>query len=363
VATRNYSHAISLTANTSGTAGTIPAQQLTQEFSKQGTETATGSKLIGTAKAKGYACFSNNAATADIKIPTGSIVATANGIQFVTTAEAIIPHQTTCTTNPPSPYDFVQAVQAGNSGNVTAGSITIIPNTSLDTIAKYNNTTVAQLKLTVSNAANTTGGGVQPVPAVTAQDLAKAKTDLHNQLQSQIDAWKNGLPKDGVFGTLVTTDTLIGAPQVGSTINSGNSFSTGLQVKATILFVNNTTIENAAKTQLATTIKSDKTFAGDTIQMSQPIVIANLKQQATTTTAMKLNFTATAQATGTYDQTKLKNAIAGQSKASAQNLLKQQGSGVQDAKVTVNPSFIPWVPGDQDHITVKIIPGTSITNK
>ena len=362
VATRNYSHAISLTANTSGTAGVVPAQQLTQEFSKLGTETATGSKLVGTAKAKGFACFNNNAATNDIDIPTGSIVAATNGVQFVTTADAVIPHQTTCATSPPVP---VQAVQPGESGNITAGAITLIPGTSLNTIAKDNDTTVTLLKLSVSNTSDITGGGMQPVTAVTAQDLANAKTDLHKQLQSQIDTWQKGLPKDGVLGPLVTTDTLIGAPQVGSAINSGKTFSAGLQVKATILFVKNTDIENAALTQLDTTIKSDKTFAGDELLKNIPpsVTITKLKQQTTNNTLMKLNFTATAKATGTYDVVKLKNSIAGQSKASAQNLLKTQSSGVQDAKITVGPSFIPWVTWYQNHITIKVIPGTSITNK
>jgi hypothetical protein len=356
VATHNYSHAVSLTASSSGQSGTVPAQQLTQEFSKQGTEPATGSKMVGTAKAKGYICF-GNASSIAISIPTGSIVSTANGVQFVTTAETVIPLQTTCTNSPPDP---VQAVQSGEAGNIPANEITLIPNTSLDAIAKYNATTAAQLKLSVDNTDTISGGGIQPIPAVTTQDLANAKTDLHKQLQSQITTWEKGLPKNGVSGTLITTDTLINAPKVGDTINTGTTFPVGIQVKATILFVKNADIASAAETQLGTSIKTDKNFAGD-ILPPQTVAITKLKQQETNATSMKLNFTAAAKVTGQLNEAGIKNSIAGTSKSGAQDQLKKQNASVQNVAITVTPGFVSWVTWYQPHISIKVIPGTSAT--
>jgi Baseplate J-like protein len=356
VATRDYSHAISLTANTSGQSGAVPAQQFTQDFSKQGTETATGKKMVGIGKATGEVCFGNTGTTS-VTIPTGSIVTTASGVQFVTTAEGVIQQQITCTNSPPIP---VQAVQAGQTGNIGPGVITLIPNTSLEAIATSNTTTAAKLKLSVNNLAAITGGGIQPVPAVTTQDLVNAKADLHKQVQTQIDTWKKGLPEDGVLGTLTTTDTLTNAPKVGDTINAGKTFPVGVQVKATILFVKNADIKSAAATQLGTTIKTDKNFTNDVL-LPQTVTITKLKQQETNNTSMKLNFTAATKVTGQFDENTIRSSIAGQSTGAAQDTLKKQSSSVQNVAIKVNPAFFSWVPWYQPHIAIKIIAGTNVT--
>lgn len=356
VATRNYSHAVALTANSSGQAGTVPAQQISNVFSKQGTETATGSKMVATGKASGYVCFGNTGSIS-VTIPTGSIVSTANGAQFMTTAEGVITPQMTCASSPPIP---VQAVQSGETGNVPAGEITLIPNASLQAIATNSSTTVAKLQLTVNNLNDTTGGGLQKVTAVAQQDLTNAKTDLHQQLQSQIDSWKKGLSKDGVPGTVVTTDTLTNAPKVGDIVNSGKTFPVGVQVKATILFVKNADIANAAETQLATTIKTDKNFIG-AVLLPQSVTISKLQQQETNNTSMKLNLTAATKVTGDFNKNNIKSSIAGQSTAGAQDLLKKQSPSVQKVEISTNPGFISWVTWYQPHISVNIIPGTSTT--
>jgi hypothetical protein len=219
---------------------------------------------------------------------------------------------------------------------------------------------VANLKLAVDNPDALSGGGAQPMPAVTAQDLANAKTALHKQVQSQIDAWRKGLPKNGVLGTLVTTDTLLNAPKVGDIIGSGKTFPVSVQVQATILFVKNADIESAANTQLGTTIKTDKNFTDDVL-LPQSITITKLKQQETNNTSLKLNFTATTKVTGQFNEDQIRSSIAGQSTGAAQDLLKRQSSSVQNVEITVNPGFFSWVPWYQPHIDIKILPGTSVT--
>ncbi|GCF07447.1 hypothetical protein [Dictyobacter arantiisoli] len=359
--TRNYTHPVSLTASPNAQAGTVPAQLVEHTFSQTGNGKATGSREVGTAKALGEVCFSN-ASNIVVTVPTGSIVTAAggNGTQFITTAEVSLDKQSSCANNPPVP---VQAVNPGESGNLLAQSVTVVPPSTLDTIAKYNNTTAAQLKLTVRNNAPMSGGGMQPVPAITANDLTNVKTALQGQLKNAITAWTKSLPQDGVYGNLNTTDTLINTPAVNSTITTGQTFPAELQVKATLIYVKNSTIQQAAKTQLNTALKLDKAFANDVIlnDTPQPITITKLKQTNTVANILKLDFTATAHTAGTFDPDKIKSEIIGHSPADAQHILETQIVGLK--QVNIHPDFFPWVSWNKDNITITVVSDTAIATR
>src|SRR5581483_4921786 len=93
---------------------------------------------VGTVPATGTVFFTNDG-TAPVEIPTGSVVATsdANAVLFVTTADAVISPSSGNSSPPPIPVP-IQAQKAGASGNVAAGSITMIPDDSLSMIAQFN---------------------------------------------------------------------------------------------------------------------------------------------------------------------------------------------------------------------------------
>ncbi|WP_201364504.1 baseplate J/gp47 family protein [Dictyobacter formicarum] len=358
IAARNYSHPVSTLAALEPTQGSIPAHQLVHEFTKTSPEPVTGTKLVGTAKAKGNVCFSNNGDT-DIIIPTGSEVSTpgVNGVLFKTTAEVSIPKQTLCS-NVPLPVP-VEAVKAGESGNVPAGSVTLIPDTSLDSIAKTNNTTAAQLKLSVTSIDDIKGGGMEPVAAIADKDLTNARNDLHKQLQGQIDTWIKSLPQNGAIGPLTTTDTLINPPAKDTVIESGKTFPAQISVKATVLFVNNSDLQNAARTQLSSAMKKDKAFSQDVIlnDARQPISISKLKQQPAGKTGLKLDYVATAPVGGAFDANILRQQIAGQRPDSASHLLKSNNKGIQDTHIDIQPGFFPYLPFYSNHIDIKVVPG------
>lgn len=371
IATRSYAHPVSVIANLHPQAGALPAQALTQEFSKKGQESATGSKLIGTAKAKGNVCFSN-ATNSLVTIPNGSIVATGgtNGVLFKTTAEVVIPKQATCPNNPlpdtvEAAPDPIEAVNPGETGNQPAGALTVIPPASLESIAKDNNSTPTNLKLSVINSDAIKGGGMAPVPAVAAKDLDSAKTDLHKQLQKEIDAWIQQLSKDGVTGKVITTDTLINPPTKDTIIDEGKTFPAELKVTATVLFVKNADIAKAAQTQLESAIKKEKAFTGDVLlsDSQHPIQIGALKQQNTSNTTMQLDFTATARAAGAFDKETLKNAIKGTSPATAKHILETSGKDVQHAEITMRPDFFWFVALNSNNIEIKVVPGTTASGK
>jgi uncharacterized phage protein gp47/JayE len=107
------------------------------------------SPLSATA-ATGSVTFSTGAAVAsqDITIGAGTIVQTVGGIQYQTTSAVTIPSGSSSVTA------TIEAINAGSSGNVSAGSVSII-------------TTTQAFYLTVTNPAAITNGSDAETPAQT----------------------------------------------------------------------------------------------------------------------------------------------------------------------------------------------------
>ena len=360
VAGHNYAHAVALTASPNGSAGTVASRSLVQEFRKKGSEPATGSKMLGTAKSKGFVCFTNKS-DASVEIPTGSIVSASNGVQFVTTADGVVLANNTCVNDP---LTFpIQAVKAGETGNVLAGSVTVIPDNSLDTIAKYNKVATSSLKLSVSNSEDIKGGGMQPVPAVADKDLNNAKTDLSNQLKGDIDGWVQSLSKDGVTGNVATDATLVDAPPKDSTLDTGTTFPAEVAVRATVLFVSNSDLQSAVLSQLTTEISKDKNYSGYTVAQDAkpPVVISQLKKQVNAN-SLQLNLNATAQAIPIIPKETVQKIVSGKTPGEARKLLLTNIRGAQDARIQVTPGFFPWVSWWPAHIDVTILPGSTINS-
>ena len=193
IVTQDYSKQITLTAKVGQQAQNIQAQQLSKVFTTNGTGTATGSQLVGTNPAQGNVIFTYHGSNPKgIVIPSGSIVTTSgdNAIQFATTAEVLVMQ------NKASPPVSVQAVKSGKDGNVDAGTITVIPNNTLTSIAQAQNPPVAisDLNLSVANDTATTGGGAKPTPAVTDQDLSNVKNTCVSSSRARSMLGSNSCP-------------------------------------------------------------------------------------------------------------------------------------------------------------------------
>jgi len=165
IATQDYSQQVTLMAKVAKQAQDIQAQQFSKaeisinNFSKSGMGTATGSQLVGTNAAQGNVIFTYNGSNPNgIDIPSNSIITTSgdNPIEFATTTDVLV-LPSNQNKVPPPPVS-VQAVKPGNDGNVDAGTITVIPNNTLNNIAQAQNHPIAvsDVKLSVVNEAPTT---------------------------------------------------------------------------------------------------------------------------------------------------------------------------------------------------------------
>lgn len=131
----------------------VTIQTLTNAFFATGNSTATGTTSSDNTKAQGWVEFTNHG-NQDLIIPNNTIIQTPDGIQFVTNAEFYISAQSVFPGVP------ITALRPGDKGNVGAGTITVIPTSSLTSIARRANispTAINANTLTVTNTQATTG--------------------------------------------------------------------------------------------------------------------------------------------------------------------------------------------------------------
>lgn len=366
VASHDLSSHATLAASAKNTstvnATTVPTQTLTQTFplnggTENGTGTATGSGQVGTAKATGTVTFTNNGTSA-VDIPSGTIVATTNGVQFATTADALANTSSSLAGN--SIPTNVQAQQSGETGNVSAGSITVIPPSSLNMIANQpNNPSVGNIKLSVTNGSATTGGGVGTATVVTQTDLDNVTKSLLGQMQGDITNWEKVQVHAGdVADTPTMKETLVGAPPVGQVVDSG-SFTTGLKVTITMLVVRSADIQKGAIAALQDALKKNKSFSGYTVvsDAKQPVTIKNL-HKGKIANGLSLSFLALGKVAPDLPVDTVRKLIVGRSRSEATANLKSL-QGVQNVDIKPHPGFVNWVPFLAAHINVSFVAGTT----
>ncbi|MBV9689042.1 MAG: baseplate J/gp47 family protein [Ktedonobacteraceae bacterium] len=349
---QNFSAPVKLVASASPAKGSVPGYLYTTSFTKSGTGTVTGTTKVGTAQATGTVTFTNNGADS-VEIPTGTVVSTSTGVQFVTTTDVVAQMKTSSLGNTTIPIS-VQAVKQGESGNVPAGSITVIPDSSLSAIATYDKLPVTNLKLQVTNDAATSGGGVGSASSVTAADLKTAQAALHAQLATPIAAWvKSQLARGDVASNPTTIETVTSAPPPGQIVDAG-TFPMTLSINVKVLVVRSATLQQASIAQL-----------DDVLHKTQPGYIIAPDAEVTVTpptttgdaNSLTLAFTATGKAVPAIDKYQVQSLIAGKSIPDAKSLLK--AAQVENVAIQVSPSFITFVPWWTGHINVKIVPGTT----
>ena len=170
------------------------------------TGTATGSRTEE-AKAKGVERFTNQSTT-DVRIPLGTIVKTADGVQFRTTRDENLPRSTIVIFPPSVNFGTVdiqiEAVDPGAKGNVDAKKINVSPNPG---------------QYTVENPIATSGGETKKIPIVQLADYdlaaSRADAELRKQADAQTETWKKQAKADqSVFGAFVSGKSVSPASDV-----------------------------------------------------------------------------------------------------------------------------------------------------
>jgi hypothetical protein len=199
-----------------GTDRLTTAQLVSVEPSETLDFKATGSKDIGNT-ATGTVDMLNYQNSDSQSLASGAKLS-ANGVNFVTTADVSVPgfRRQNGTDIPGSAKVAVQAVTAGDVGNVTAPSVAIVSPSS---------------QLTARNL-TTTGGTSKTVTVVTDTDIANAKialtkqldTDTLNQLNEQVSKTTNfGNADSDTFKLEDSSSTVAAGDQVNGGTENGKA--------------------------------------------------------------------------------------------------------------------------------------------
>ena len=353
----------------SGKQNTIPSQILTYTPTARGQGTATGTIKQGNQAATGTVSFTNTGPS-QLDIPSGTVLSTnsATPVQFVTIADVLVLRGA----NNAIPT-LIQAQLPGESGNVPANSISIIPPDSLAKIAQSNQgvTPPTPANLTVTNTDPTAGGGATNVKAVASSDANALATALQQQIQNEVNAWLKAVVHPGdVAGTPVPNvltsstplpdETFITTPAVGQPA-PGGKFSGVLTAKVSVLVIRNASIQAAGRVQLR------KHASG----MNPPAVVATslpvaVKATKSTPSQDGKSLAVTVDATGYVVQQvsaqQISQQLAGKSVDQAKSFINsgQAGiTGVVATNIVVFPPFLGFMPFRSEQIHIVIQPGPS----
>jgi hypothetical protein len=362
---KSFSQQVQLNATTdaqSSQANTVAAHVLTQTFSASRQGTASGTTRVGNKQAQGIVTFTNSS-NIDIVVPTNTVLATSTGIQFLTLGQQLVSQ------NSDFPAAPVIAEVAGESGNVKANTITIIPQSSITSIAQYNHVSASSINLTVNNSRATTGGGATNVLSVTKQDRDALTLDLHKTLQQQIQSWLTAQIHNGdIQGTLtpnvlasptpLSEEQLTGAPAAGQPDPAG-TFNGTMSISVKILVVRSADLQAAAGTQLNTAAGKLKPTA--TLARALPVTFTHIKSTATQNgNALTISALASGEIVPQLNQQDISSKLASKGVNEAVSEL-QSGAltnqvAVKNVQITISPSFLTILPLRAQQIQIILQP-------
>ena len=345
----------------------VASQVLTYNASVPGTGTATGHTSQGNAVASGLVNFTNNGQQL-VTVPSGIQLTTTAGngsISFVTAATAVIAPASSGIPFVPVP---VKAQSPGRSGNVAANTITVVPSTSITTIAQASTLSPSQINLSVTNPSALTGGGATQVPAVTQNDLQALRNSLHRQLQDQIKTWLHKQLHQGdiagkFFPDVVDSaqplpqEQLIQAPAAGNALSS-KTFTGTLRVTVKVLVVRSTSLVAAARSRL-------NGVARPYVLPTQALIQTTIVSSSASSDGQTITITmsASGQAILPVDKQAVGMYIAGKTKDQASNAIINGDAGprgVQKVEITISPSFLGIMPFRSDNIHIDVKPGIPV---
>jgi len=213
--------------------------------------TATGSRTEET-KAKGIERFTNQS-TQEVRIPLGTVVKTADGVQFRTTRDETLPKSSIVIFPPSVTFGTVdiaiEAVDPGTKGNVDAKKINVSP---------------SPTQYSVENPIATTGGDTKKIPIVLLADYdlaaSRADAELKKEGDKQLDTWKKQAKADQtVYGPFISGKSVSPASDVvGKELDPAKepTFEISATARATAYNVPNTELRKTAVEKISTA-KSD----------------------------------------------------------------------------------------------------------
>lgn len=323
--TQTQSIMVPVTANPSADSvfitGSIPARE--KRILVEGTQSVrvTGEGVIPQSKAKGAVIFRNLTQSA-VNIPIGTIV-TAGDIRFVTTELGVL--------NPgvgESVELKIEAVEGGLSGNLDAEAINAVEGR-------------LGLSLSVTNPEPTTGGRERASVQATDADRERAKTLLLKSLESEARSnLLDGLnPDDILFDetfTLLQILSEVYDPPAGA---AGSQLTLTVQAEYTVRYADASDLTELAALALSASLPPGFLAASDALTVepaTNPTLLADGSARWTIRAEREI--------VQQVDAAQVTRLVMGLGVSEAQSRLEENLPLVSKPKISLTPSWFPWVP-------------------
>ncbi len=311
--------------------GRIPAVTLPIPLEVRGTFSASGTEAREE-RATGSVVFASPEQPNEQLIPAGTRVRTPAGVEFQTTATVTLPPTEGAASQVSVP---IEAIRSGEDGNVSAGAISVVPS-------------LEEQGISVRNPEPTTGGRFEQTPRVTAEDYDAAAVDLQNRLAGALVAYLRdpaNAPDDlelyaetaqlGPVRNIPAFEELVGA--------SETEFELRGEVMASVLAVDPTLLDEAARTRLQAAVPEGMRLLPDTVRVEPVEGTADGQRVHYDTRAQ-------AQVVAIVDPSALVDQVAGLTVSEAQAILERFGT----ATVSVWPEFLDGLPADRERIELDV---------
>ncbi len=323
--------------------GVVPAVRLDVPVEASQTFTTTGVHVEQTV-ASGQVTFTNFDFTAPNTIPSASIVATENGVQFRTQSSVFLPAATRLgvTIVPTKRAVAVTSVRAGTVGNVPANAIRIVPQGEDPNLVSVNN-------------GNPTDGGTRTEsPQVSQAEVDKALAVLQVELTKNFNdaiASGAGAPADT---TLFPETAVLGpatpAPDPKTLVGQAvSSYDLSLSASGTVIAVDPRPVRQIAEQQLQGKVGADHRLVDGSIDIEVG--------QGTVGEDGQVTFEATARASRVpiVDANALRALVKGKTKAEVEAALAPYG----DVNVTLWPDWVSTVTGIDPRLDLSVNDATT----
>ncbi len=318
-------------------AGVVPAQRLGFDLAASDTFQVNG-KRIDETKATGRVTFRSKDPTTVNRIGAGSIVSTAAGVRFRTTATAVIPKATFVglTVIPGQASVGVEAVVAGTASNVDANTIIVIP------------ATEDPILTDVRNRAPTTGGTHQEFPRIDKADVDAAVAQLTKQLGQDFETIlaEPGRVPAGLTAFAETRSLSDPLPTVDPTTLVGQevaTFQLELASTGTVVAVDQSLVTALVAARVQATVSTDHRLVDGSLQV-------DLGQPSIDGQSVLFSVTARAVQVRVLDAPSLVAMIKGKPIPQARAALEPFG----DVRVTVWPDWVSSIPTIDGRIDLRI---------
>ncbi|HUR16142.1 MAG TPA: baseplate J/gp47 family protein, partial [Candidatus Limnocylindrales bacterium] len=317
-------------------AGVVPAERLEIPLSVTTTFPATGIQAHET-RAAGIIRFRSENTLNSVAVAAGTIVATADGLEFETLEAANVPVAEFATSTPGTVDVPIRAIRPGTRGNVAAGTITVVP------------ALLGGQLVSAQNPDPTDGGRRIEERMISDLDYEAAVEVLHDQLESSLaaklqdpDTTPRGLTL--FFPSAQTGDEVTTPSAVELVGTLGETFDLTVNSIATVTTVNEALVDELAETRLREGLDPGVVLVNDAVQTTK-------SEGRVIVETVTYDVTAAASAYTEPDSASLLGAVRGKSIAAATEILSEYGM----VEISMWPDFVDRLPDQAARISLAVV--------